>query len=318
MTRDAAVWVTPETDADGFLPEGPRAVTLGGREAVAWVNIQTAPDATSGAIFARFWDTGEVRRFPLADRPGFLLPTDRPDTLLVGAGKSLLLVNPLTGATELLATMPDANPRTIINDAEVVPNGLGAVFGTKDVNFKDPLAHLYLYVTYKRQVTAVADGMTCSNGKVIHRQTDRLSLWDIDTPKRCISRYEIGFYPPTATPTADRLDLSAEPGFPDGMVDAGDGTVIVAFYNPEPTAFGVAKRFRLDDGAVLDEWRTPGSPRVTCPLLVRRPDGLKLVLTTATEGMPADQRASCPHAGSLFIAAADGLDPPASELVRLS
>ena len=156
MTRHATVWLTPDRDEDRFLPEGPRSVTLDGREAVAWVNIQTAADARSGAIFARFWDTGEVRRFDLPDRPGFFLPTDRPDTLLVGAGKRLLLFNPLTGATEVLATIPDADPRTIINDGEVAPGGGAVVFGTKDVNFADPVGHLYWFNLRGRRLTTLA------------------------------------------------------------------------------------------------------------------------------------------------------------------
>ena len=35
---------------------------------------------------------------------------------------------------------------------------------------------------------------------------------------------------------------------------------------------------------------------------IARADGVKLVLTTATEGMPADQRALCPYGGALFVA----------------
>ena len=154
--------------------------------------------------------------------------------------------------------------------------------------------------------------MICSNGKILTGST----LTDIDTPQRRIDRYRLDH-----TQAGDRvitpdtpLDLSAEPGFPDGMVDAGDGTVIVAFYNPEPVGYGRAVRFDLLTGKPLDEWRTPGSPRVTCPLLVRRPDGLKLILTTAVEGMP--ERSA--NAGCLFIADADGLNPPAADVVRLS
>ena len=46
----ASVFVSPAAEADRYLPEGPNAVTVAGRPAVAWVNIQTAPDATSGAV----------------------------------------------------------------------------------------------------------------------------------------------------------------------------------------------------------------------------------------------------------------------------
>ncbi|MFO0850502.1 MAG: hypothetical protein U0871_18380 [Gemmataceae bacterium] len=61
------------------------------------MNIQTGPDAESGGVFARFWDTGEVQAFPSTFRPGFLLPTDRPDVLLWGADKHLSLTDLASG-----------------------------------------------------------------------------------------------------------------------------------------------------------------------------------------------------------------------------
>ena len=44
---------------------------------------------------------------------------------------------------------------------------------------------------------------------------------------------------------------------------------------------------------------------------------MKLILTTATEGMPAEMRAQCPNAGCLFIADTAADDVPAAEVVRL-
>ena len=81
---------------------------------------------------------------------------------------------------------------------------------------------------------------------------------------------------------------------------------------------GRAIRFDLSTGQAVEEWTTPGSPRVTCPCLVQRPDGVKLILTTATEGMPAEQREMCPNAGFLFIADTDFPACPPSETVKLS
>ena len=61
-----------------------------------------------------------------------------------------------------------------------------------------------------------------------------------------------------------------------------------------------------------------GSPRVTCPLLVERDGGVKLILTTAVEGMPADQRRRCPNAGDLFIADTALPRVPPADVLRLS
>jgi sugar lactone lactonase YvrE len=105
-------------------------------------------------------------------------------------------------------------------------------------------------------------------------------------------------------------------GFPDGMADCGDGTVVVAFYDPDPLPAGRAGRYRLGSGELIEEWTTPGSPRVTCPLLVEQ-GGVKLVLTTAVEGMPPEMRVRCPNAGCLFVADTALTGVPAAEVVRV-
>lgn len=298
----ARILVAPDADEDRFLPEGPREVLVGGRAALAWVNIQTAVDSTRGAVHLRFWDTGERRSLPQPARPGFLLPTDQPGVVFVGREKDLGTLDLYTGAWTHYATIPDANPRTIINDGEVVPGGRAVVFGTKDLQFKDPIANLYLFTLDDRRVTTLADGQVCSNGKVFAQEADGLLLYDIDTPRRVVTRYRFDLDRRAATADGVAVDLRAVPGFPDGMVDAGEQTVIIAIYNPAPEPAGRALRFRLGSGELLEEWITPGSPRVTCPLLVHRDGGVKLVLTTAVEGMPAEQRRQCPNAGDMFIA----------------
>jgi sugar lactone lactonase YvrE len=213
--------------------------------------------------------------------------------------------------------IPDDHPRTIINDAEIVPGGKAIVFGTKDTQFKEPIAHLYLHTVDDNRLSVLADKQLCSNGKVFATDERGLILFDIDTPTRTVARYRLDVDARTATPDGTALDLSSHIGFPDGMCDCGDGTVIVAFYNPGFAEDGKAVRFSLTTGEALEEWTTPGSPRVTCPLLVKRPYGVKLILTTATEGMPKDMRAKCPNAGCLFIADTQFADCPQPEVVQL-
>jgi sugar lactone lactonase YvrE len=308
MTTVASVWFRPPTADDGFLPEGPRAFGGG----VAWVNIQAGAEAVVGHLHTLSWDGTRHRRFGLPARPGFALPTSRPGVVLAGCDKVVGLFDTATGEWTPLAAIPDTHPRTIINDAEVVPGGRGVVFGTKDVKFADPIAHLYLFTTADNRVSVLADGQTCSNGKVF---AGGRTLYDIDTPRKVVTRYRFDPASRTIQDADIAIDLRHRDDFPDGMCDAGDGTVVVAFYNPNPVAHGSAVRYRLGTGEVLHEWHTPGSPRVTCPLLVRRPGGVKLVLTTAVEGMSAEQLSRCPNAGCLFVADATGCEPPAEEVV---
>jgi sugar lactone lactonase YvrE len=236
----------------------------------------------------------------------------------VGLDKELRLCDVLNADwSPPLATIPDHNPRTIINDGNVVPGGKAIAFGTKDTEFKEPIANLYLYTVDDNRVSVLADKQTCSNGKVFARDSHGLILYDIDTPTRKVARYRLDVAARTATPDGIAVDVSNQTGFPDGMCDCGDGTAIIAFYNPDFAAAGQAIRFNLSTGGAIEKWTTPGSPRVTCPLLVKRPDGVKLILTTATEGMPAEMREKCPNAGCLFIADTSLSSCPEPEVVRL-
>jgi sugar lactone lactonase YvrE len=237
--------------------------------------------------------------------------------VFVGMEKELGTLDLESNEFRSLTKLPDISPRTIINDGEVVPGGREVVFGTKDLKFQIDIAALYLYALSDGSLSVLAPRQTCSNGKVFTRDARGPVLLDIDTPTRKVVRYRREVGVKTATPDGVVLDLASEPGFPDGMCDCGDGTVIVAFYNPDPIPAGRAVRYDLASADAIEEWTTPGSPRVTCPALVLRPDGVKLFLTTATEGMPADQREKCPEAGNLFIADTDFKSCPPIEVVRL-
>jgi len=316
-TTTGRVFWQPTYEADRFLPEGPRLVTRAGADHLVWVNIQTGSEAVTGAIHhGRLAELPRLGVIPAPGRPGFVLPTTG-NRVLVGLTKELRICDLDRGEwSQPLATIPDTNTRTIINDAEVVPGGKAIVFGTKDTQFKDPIANLYLYTVDDNRVSLLADKQTCSNGKVFRQEAGGLILFDIDTPTRKVVRYRLDVATRTATPDGVALDLADQVGFPDGMCDCGDGTVIIAFYNPDFAQAGKAIRFDLATGTAVEEWTTPGSPRVTCPLLVKQPDGVKLILTTATEGMSADMRAKCPNAGCLFIADTQLPTCPEPQLVR--
>lgn len=317
LTTEAHVLVAAETEDDRFLPEGPRSVTVEGRAALAWVNIQTSADATTGDIHLRFSDNSEQRKLPQSARPGFLLPTDRPNVVVVGREKELGTLDLVTAEWATLAKIPDDNPRTIINDGEIVPGGRAVVFGTKDLRCADPIAHLYLFTLEDQRVHVLAAGQVCSNGKVFIQEGDILVLFDIDTPRRAVTRYRFDLKRRTAHQAGVAIDLQATPGFPDGIVSAGGSTAIIAFCNPDRGGDGRAGRYHLRTGELLEEWTTPGSPRVTCPLLAPRDGRMQLVLTTAVEGMPDEQRRTSPNAGNLFIADTTLRSIPFAEPLRL-
>ena len=310
----AAVWFTPPTEADRFLPEGPRLTAAYDGEQIVWVNIQTAANAATGGLHVRHWD-GRHSYFPTPGRPGFVFPTNRDGVFLVGCTTTTGLFEPHTNRWTPLAELPSPHPMVIINDGEIVPGGRAVVFGAKDTRFQEPVACLYLFTLADNRLTVLADGQTCSNGKVF--ADGGATLYDIDTPRKMVTRYALDVTTRTLRELGVAIDLRHRDDFPDGMCDCGDGTVIVAFYNPHAVTDGRAVRYRLDTGEAVEEWITPGSPRVTCPLLVKRPDGVKLLLTTAVEGMPPELRARCPNAGALFVADTTLAAVPPPEVVRL-
>lgn len=295
---EATEFQRPQNSTAGFLPEGPRFFEISGRPTLCWVNIQTASDSTTGEIWFRDWQTGETYCHQLPGRPGFVIPTTVDEELLVGLTKEIGYYNVRTHQWSPVATIPDDHPRTIINDAEVTPDGCYVIFGTKDTAFREPIGHLYLFDDQSELITVLANQQTCSNGKVLHLATNGYKLFDIDTPTRQISEYFLEVNPPRLSAKRVALNLADQPGFPDGMIAADDGTVIVAFYNPEPVPNGIVIAFDLKKQVEVHRWEIPSSPRVTCPLL----SGNQLYLTTCTEGMPNHLHEQCPAAGSLFRA----------------
>src|SRR4029079_7082413 len=95
------------------------------------------------------------------------------------------------------------------------------------------------------RVSLLVDKQTCSNGKVFATDDRGLVLFEIDTPTRKVVRYRLDVASRKATFDGVALDLADQVGFPDGMCACGDGTVIVAFYNPDFAEDGQAIRFDI-------------------------------------------------------------------------
>ena len=301
-TITARVLFAPPSPEDGFLPEGPRLFSLAGRPTLGWVNIQHSSEATAGSIWLMDVENGTTRSITPPGRPGFFVPVPETDEAIVGLTKQIGTLNLLTGVWTAIAEIPDANPRTIINDAEPTPDGRFIVFGTKDTLFQNTIAHLYAYDVRRQTITILAEGQTCSNGKIIHADADGYVLDDIDTPTQEIRRFRLRVDPPRLEFVATVLDLKSAIGFPDGMVEAGKERALIAFYNPEPASVGLAMEYDLASGQAVREYHLPGSPRVTCPMLADWNGRRVAIFTTAIEGMPPEQRQLCPNAGSIFIA----------------
>jgi len=210
-------------------------------------------------------------------------------------------VNIATGESTVISDEIDQDvENTIINDG--IPFSEGIIFGAKDLEFQTKKAGLYFWRASDRNLMLLRDDQICSNGKIITGVGNTRTLLDIDTPTQQVVRYELDCDAGILSDPEVVLDLSDLDIFPDGMVATPDGqSVIIAFYNPNPAEYGVARQFSLATGNVEAEWRCAQAPRVTCPLLLNTEDGVKLILTTATEVMESAMFEAHPNSGCLFV-----------------
>jgi len=293
----------PDSEELRFLPECPRVLrNVPGEAAVlGWVSIQHAAALRVGSINLLNLATGENRSFPLPGRPGFFAETDRPGVLLIGLERRLVLFDLVSAhLMETGVGLPD-DERVIINDGIAIPGGL--LFGTKHLEFRDPIASLYYLDTASKELTQLVPGEICSNGKYFLPETGDPVLIEIDSLPKTITRYRVDNNLRRVLETSLVVDPNALPAYPDGLRPTpGGASIVVAFYNPGAIDTGLAQEIRLADGALLTEWLLPGSPRVTCPEFVWLDGRVQLIFTTATEGMPSEIRAIAPEAGTLFCA----------------
>lgn len=288
---------SPATEALRHLPECPRVLRHAPGQ-LGWIAIQYAPDSALGSLNVLDLDKLQNREYPLPARPGFFVETTAPGLLLIGLERRLALFDLPTATLHETGITVTTDERVIINDGLAIEGGV--LFGTKHLEFNQPIAQLYYFDAAQRTVRELVDGQMCSNGKFY--QPAQRKLVDIDSVPRTITEYEFD----AAWHVLSRrlvIDPASLPAIPDGLRSCPFGeTVIIAYYNPDSRAAGLAQQFDIATGKVVNEWILPGSPRVTCPEFFVRNGKVCLLFTTAVEGMPATERPHAPRAGDLFWA----------------
>ncbi|TWT97528.1 SMP-30/gluconolactonase/LRE family protein [Neorhodopirellula pilleata] len=306
IVREAVALDVPDSDSLRFLPEGPIPLTKDGY--LSWVGIQHGSSAKHGSINLLDLNTNENRSFDLPGRPGFAFACDGVDndglpTRFVAGVERELGIFDLTDRSwkPFQSDVDSAVTNTIINDGLVYEDNL--IFGTKDLAFAEKKAGLYLYRGQDQKLIALRNDQVCSNGKMIRvDDSGRLKLVDIDSPTRLIVEYDLDIDAGTIGEARVLVDLTSDPGVPDGAVltPEGDG-IIVSIFLPTVADHGETRLYDLATGNLRCVWRTPGSPQNTCPALVAKSGRVHLVITTAVENMSAEDQEKCPNAGRLFV-----------------
>lgn len=296
---ECSVLLRPESEELRFLPEGPYWL---GQNRVSWVAIQHGSGSTIGSINILDLNSLTNEHCPLPGRPGFAFPTDKPGTFVTGFERTVNLVDVATGDISLLVDGIESGvSNTIINDAVVFEGNL--IFGCKELEFKTPKAGLYLWRRRDQSVVKLRDDQICSNGKAVVRADDgSLTLFDIDSVTKRITRCALDIDAGTVGEPQTVIDLTHDEVFPDGMILTPDHqSLIVALYHPGDPQSGSARQYNIRTGDLEAIWTCADSPRVTCPQLIKHEGRIRLLLTTADEGMSPEQRQRHPDAGCLFV-----------------
>lgn len=282
-----------------FLPEGPYPCGL---NQFSWVAIQHGAEVPHGSLNIFDITAGKNESWELPGRPGFAFVTNQPNTFLIGMERHVGLFDTRSKRwTPLCGPVDEGVSNTIINDGTLFDGGL--IFGCKDLKFQEKKAGLYLWRRADRRLIQLRSDQICSNGKEVCQLNGQLTLLDIDSPSKTMVAYPLDVAAGILGEPRIIVDCRAGDSFPDGMILTPDGkSVIIAFYNPNDALAGEARQYGLQSGEVEAVWTTFGSPRVTCPQLVRHEANLRLILTTAVEHMTAEEVARHPNAGCLFIA----------------
>jgi len=293
----------PATGELRFLPEGPYAI---GDSRFSWVGIQHGPLARVGSLNLYDFQSDVNRSFDLPGRPGFAFPCSGDERFVVGCERAIGFYDPKSRQwTELCGGIDEDVDNTIINDAMV--HGDNLIFGTKDLEFANQKAGLYLYRGRDGRLIRLRDDQICSNGKAIRRGPDGdLRLIDIDSPTRRVVSYPLDIDNATLGDPEILLDLRDDPAVPDGAILTPDRQqLIVSMFLPKAAEYGETRLYDLASRHLQTVWQTPGSPQNTCPALVRHENKVCLIITTALENMNAQDQAACPNAGLLFLGETD-------------
>lgn len=316
LVIDATALPVPDSPSLRYLPEGP--TPLSATNCLSWVAIQHGRDSRHGSINLLNLVTGKNQSFDLPGRPGFAFACsgtprgEMPTRFVAGVERSLGIFDTTDSSWTPFCEGVDADvDNTIINDAVVL--GDNVIFGTKDLEFSEAKAGLYLFRGRDQALIRLRDDQICSNGKMIREDASgQLTLIDIDSPTKKIVQYNLDIDAGTIGSEQVLVDLTDDPGVPDGAILTPDGNgIIVSIYLPDLADFGETRQYDRETGRLQCVWRTPGSPQNTCPALVVDQGHVRLIITTAVENMSDENRQRCPNAGHLFLAETDFQDPAA-------
>ncbi len=232
--------------------------------------------------------TGRSKSFPTNERIGTVVPVASGGAL-VALQNGIFTMNLSNGAMKLINNPLDTVADVRFNDGKCDPAGRFWV-GSMAMNDKQGTASLYM-MNDQHQVKKILDNVTISNG--IIWSLDQKTMYYIDTPTMQIQAFD--FDVTTGNITNPRVVVSVPEGMgaPDGMTIDEEGMLWVGMWGGRAVA-----RFNPENGKLMQKIEVPAVNITACAFGGAQLD--TLYITTATQGMSAEQLKKYPHAGGLF------------------
>ena len=264
-------------DARAELAEGP--CWLAERGLLAWVDI------TAGLVHLFDPATGADRALDVGQPVGAVVPTD-DGRLALAVRDGFALLDLDRAEVELIVEVERERIGNRMNDGKSDPAGRFWA-GTMAVDMGAGAGGLYR-LDAERNVELMVPGVSVSNG--LGWSPDGRLMYYIDSPQ---GRVDVFDFDATSGAIANRRPFAqVKGGDPDGMaVDAGGGLWVAIW------GAGKVLHF-LPDATISDEIELPASRVTSC--CFGGPELRDLYITSAWQGMTADQRAREPLAGGIF------------------
>ena len=280
MTGPGEVELVPITRA--VLGEG--AIWNPSWQRLHWVDI------VSGCVFTYDPATGENRVCEVGQKVGTVVPRARGG-LMLAVQEGFAALDPGNGRVELWPRPPGHDPAVVrFNDGKCDPSGRFWAGTMALVKGPKPLGRLYR-LDADGSVQVMLEDVGTSNG--IAWSLDRATLFFIDTPLLRVDAFD---YDETSGAIGRRRTvLSIPPGIgrPDGSTLDAEGMLWIAMYD----GWSVT-RWDPRTGELLQTIRLPVARVTSCAF--GGPDLGTLFLTSARQGLTAEQLAAQPLAGCVF------------------
>jgi L-arabinonolactonase len=244
-------------------------------------------DIYGGAIVTHDWSSGRTTSCAVGGPIGSIGLAD-DGRLVAGLQSSVALIDPETGATQMLTAIAHARPDSRLNDGRVDPAGRFWVGSMREA-LDEPAGALYR-VDPDGSVLRHAEGITCSNG--LAWSPDRRTMYHADSRRGTVWRYDYDVATGAATNQRVFCVAADGEGRPDGAAVDADGCYWIARY----AGWRVVRH--APDGRELFTLPMPVANPTMCAFA--GDDLSTLVITSARGGLTDDELRGQPHAGSVF------------------